>query len=120
MGEITLGGVAGLIAAIAFVLLVGAIAWPLIRAARTIDQATQSLKEVTEHVLPIVDEAAKSVSLANTSLERVDTITNAAAETTQNVSAMTSLISATVGAPLIKVAAFSMAVRGLFTKKPRS
>lgn len=119
MGQITLGGVAALIAAIAFVLLVGAIAWPLIRLGRTIDQATQSLKDVTEHALPIVDEAAQSVTLANTSLAKVDTITTAAAETTQNVSALTSLVAATVGAPLIKVAAFSMAVRGLFTKKPK-
>lgn len=112
-----LGDVAGLIAAIAFVLLVGAIAVPLIKLGRVMDQARESLQQVTEHSVPIIDEAAVTITTANSQLEKVDTVTTAAAETSQNVSALTSLISATVGGPLIKVAAFSMAVRGLFDSK---
>lgn len=111
-----LGDVAGLIAAIAFVLLVGALAVPLIKLGRVLDETRESLRQVTEHTLPVIDEAAVTITTTNGQLAKVDTVTTAAAETSQNVSALTSLVSATVGAPLIKVAAFSLAVRGLFKR----
>lgn len=113
----SVGDIAGLIAAIAFVLLVGALAVPLIKLGRVLDQATQTLKDVTDHSMPIIDEAAETVVSARGQLDKVDVMTTAAAETTQNVSALTSLVAATVGAPLIKLASFSLAVRGLFGKK---
>ncbi len=108
-----IGDIAGMIAAIAFLLLVAVLAVPLVKLGRVLDSARESLKDVTEHTLPVIDEAATTVSTANVSLARVDTVTTAAAETSQNISALTSLVAATVGAPLIKVAAFSAAVRGL-------
>lgn len=113
----SVGDVAGLIAAIAFVLLVGVLAIPLFKVGRVLDQAAATLKEITDHTLPIIDEAAQTVVSARGQLDKVDVMTTAAAETTQNVSAMTSLIAATVGAPLIKIASFSLAVRGLFGRK---
>ncbi len=106
-----LGDIAGLIAAIAFVLLVGALAVPLVKLGRVLDETTTSVRELTEHTVPILDEAATTVSSANTQLERVDTVTTAAASVSQNVSALSSLFSATVGGPMIKVAAFSYGVR---------
>lgn len=106
-----LGDIAGLIAAIAFVLLVGALALPLVKLGRVLDEARTSVKELTDHTVPILDEAATTVSSANTQLERVDAITTSAAQATQNVSALTSLFAATVGGPMIKVAAFSYGVR---------
>jgi uncharacterized protein YoxC len=106
-----LGDIAGLIAAIAFVLLVGALALPLVKLGRVLDETRTSVRELTEHTVPILDEAATTVSSANTQLERVDTVTTAAASVSQNVSALSSLFSATVGGPMIKVAAFSYGVR---------
>lgn len=106
-----LGDIAGLIAAIAFVLLVGALALPLVKLGRVLDETRTSVRELTEHTVPILDEAATTVSSANTQLERVDTVTTAAANVSQNVSALSSLFSATVGGPMIKVAAFSYGVR---------
>ncbi|WP_169165387.1 DUF948 domain-containing protein [Cellulomonas taurus] len=106
-----LGDIAGLIAAIAFVLLVGALALPLVKLGRVLDEARTSVRELTEHTVPILDEAATTVSSANTQLERVDTVTTAAASVSQNVSALSSLFSATVGGPMIKIAAFSYGVR---------
>ncbi|MBU5424402.1 DUF948 domain-containing protein [Cellulomonas hominis] len=106
-----LGDIAGLIAAIAFVLLVGALALPLVKLGRVLDEARTSVKELTDHTVPILDEAATTVSSANTQLERVDAITTSATQVTQNVSALTSLFAATVGGPMIKVAAFSYGVR---------
>jgi uncharacterized protein YoxC len=106
-----LGDIAGLIAAIAFVLLVGALAVPLVKLGRVLDETRTSVREITEHTVPILDEAATTVSSTNTQLERVDAITRSAAQITQNASALASLFAATVGGPMIKVAAFSYGVR---------
>lgn len=107
----SLGDVAGLIAAIAFVALVGFLALPLIKLGKVFDAATASVREITEHTLPVIDETATTVATTNTQLVKVDQITTSAAEVSQNVSALTALVAATVGGPLIKVAAFSYGVR---------
>jgi len=112
----SVGDVAGLIAAIAFVLLVGLLAIPLVKLGRVLDEATRSIREVTEHSVPILDEAATTVASTNTQLVKVDTITTSAAQVSENVSALAGLYAATLGRPLIKVAAFSYGVRQAFTK----
>jgi uncharacterized protein YoxC len=112
----SVGDVAGLIAAIAFVLLVGLLAIPLIKLGRVLDEATRSIREVTEHSVPILDEAASTVASTNTQLVKVDTITTSAAQVSENVSALAGLYAATLGRPLVKVAAFSYGVRQAFAK----
>jgi uncharacterized protein YoxC len=109
-----LGDVAGLIAAIAFVLLVGFLAVPLWKLGKLLDEARSSVRDVTEHSVPILDEAASTVASANTQLVKVDTITTSAASVSENVSALTGLYAATLGRPLVKVAAFSYGVRQAF------
>ena len=111
----TVGDVAGLIAAIAFVLLVGLLAIPLVKLGRVLDEATRSLREMTEHSVPILDEAAGSVASANVQLGKVDVITTSAAQVSENVSALAGLYAATLGRPLVKVAAFSYATRQAFS-----
>ena len=109
-----LGDVAGLIAAIAFVLLVGFLAVPLWKLGKLLDEARSSVRDVTDHSVPILDEAASTVASANTQLVKVDTITTSAASVSENVSALTGLYAATLGKPLVKVAAFSDGVRQAF------
>jgi len=111
-----LGDVAGLIAAIAFVLLVGFLAVPLWKLGKLLDEARSSVRDVTEHSVPILDEAANTVASANTQLVKVDTITTSAASVSENVSALTGLYAATLGGPLVKVAAFSYGVRQAFAR----
>ncbi len=108
---VSIGDVAGLIAAIAFVALVGFLARPLLRLADVLDEAGASVREITEHALPVLDETARVVASSATQVEKVDSVTTAAAQVGENVSALTSLVTATVGAPLLKVAAFSYGVR---------
>ena len=110
----SVGDIAGLIAAIAFVLLVGVLAVPLVKLGRVLDEARLSVKELTDHSVPILDETAATVASTNVQLTRVDTITTAAVSVSENVSALTSLFAATVGGPMVKVAAFSYAVRRAF------
>ncbi|GEN78839.1 DUF948 domain-containing protein [Actinotalea fermentans] len=107
----SVGDVAGLIAAVAFGALVGFLALPLVKLGKVFDAATQSVKDVTEHTLPVIDETAATIAGTNAQLAKVDTVTTAAAEITQNASALTALVAATVGRPLIRLAAFSYGVR---------
>ena len=105
------GDIAGLIAAVAFVALVGVLAVPLVKLGRTFDEASRALREMTDHSVPVIDEAAKAVASGNVQLDKIDKVTTAAADVSQNVSALTALFSATVGGPMIKVAAFTHGVR---------
>ena len=105
------GDVVGLIAALAFVALVGFMAVPLVKLGRVLDAATKSVKEITEHTLPVIDETAATIAGTNAQLAKIDAVTTAAAEISQNASALTALVASTVGRPLIKLAAFSYGVR---------
>ena len=55
----------------------------------------------------------------NSNLERVDDITGNAANVSSNVAALTSVVAATLGSPLIKVAAFSYGVRSAAQEEAR-
>lgn len=109
--------VAGLIAAIVFAVLVGLCAIPLIKLGRVFDETTAAIKDLTEHTIPVIDETLTTVAATNTQLEKVDVITTSVAEVSENVSALTALFAATVGSPIIKVAAFTYGVRSAMSGK---
>ncbi|MGF1664538.1 MAG: DUF948 domain-containing protein [Kineosporiaceae bacterium] len=103
--------VAGLIAAIALVLLVGALAVPLIKLGSLIDEARMTVRGLSETSTPLIREVTTTVAATNAQLGRVDVITSNVASTTSNVSALTTLFAATLGSPIIRVAAFTYGVR---------
>lgn len=111
-----IAAIAGLIAAIAFVALVMACAVPLVKLGRLLDESRDSVRKLTDHSTPILDETATTVAGANAQLAKIDTITSSAAQVSQNASALSSLVAATIGGPLIKIAAFSHGVRVAFAK----
>ena len=108
---------AGLVAAIAFALLVVLLAVPLLKLGRTLDEATLTVRQAREHTTPILSQASTTVAHVNSNLERVDDITGNAANVSSNVAALTSVVAATLGSPLIKIAAFSYGVRTAARKK---
>ncbi len=114
------GDVAGLIAAVAFVLLVGVLAVPLLKLGQVLEEARVMVRGVSERTTPLLEEVTLTVSTTNTQLARVDTITSNVAEVTGNVSAMTSLFAATLGNPVIKVAAFTYGVRKALAQRDRA
>jgi uncharacterized protein YoxC len=107
----SVGDIAGLVAAIAFVLLVGVLAVPLVKLGRVLDETRASVKEITDHTVPVLDETAATIASTNAQLGKVDSITTSAAQVGENVSALTSLFAATVGEPMLKLAALSYGVR---------
>ena len=107
----SVGGIAGLIAAVAFVLLVGALAIPLIKLGQVLDETRRAVKGLSDEAVPLLTEVTSTVSSTNHQLVKVDTITDNVAQVSTNVSALTALFAATLGSPVVKVAAFSYGVR---------
>lgn len=114
------GDVAGLVAAFAFVALVGLLAVPILKLGRLIDDARGTVQGVTDESLPLLREVTTTVSTTNGELERVSAITTNVQQMTTNASALTALFAATLGSPMIKVAAFTYGVRQAFTGRQSS
>jgi uncharacterized protein YoxC len=114
---VSAGEIAGLIAAIAVAVLVLLLAIPLLKLGRTLDEATLTIRQAREQTAPILTQATTTVTHVNSNLERVDEITGNAANVSSNVAALTSVAAATLGSPLIKMAAFSYGVRSAVRKK---
>lgn len=102
--------IAALIAAGAFVLLVLLLAIPLIKLGRTLDEATIAIRKAHQNTDPLLIGANDTITHVNTQLERVDGITANAQAVTGNVSALSSVFTATLGGPLVKTAALSYGV----------
>jgi uncharacterized protein YoxC len=121
------GAVAGLIAAGAFLVLALFASWALLKLAKIFDevadrvrQTDRAIDEGTDRVRQAgttVDEVNQALSKVNVELTRVDAITANVQSITGNVSALTSLFAATLGGPVVKVAAFSYGVRRAAGKK---
>ena len=114
------GEIAALIAAVAFVLLVGLLAVPILKLGRTLDEATLAIRKAHEGAQPILTNANETVSQVNSQLARVEGITANAQSMSSNAAALTSLVATTLGSPVVKVAAFSYGVRQAAAKRRRS
>lgn len=115
--SVSAGQLAGLIAAGAFVLLVFLLAVPLLKLGRTMDEATLTLRQTREAATPLLVSAQSTMTAVNSQLEQVDAITKDVSSMTTNAAALTSVASATLGGPLIKLAAFSYGVRRTVTQR---
>jgi Bacterial protein of unknown function (DUF948) len=114
----SVGQIAGLIAAVAFVLLVGVIAIPLVKLGRLF--ASLEREVVRGQVVPLLGETTQAVSHVNEELVRADAITANVQSMTTNVSALTGLFAATLGGPVVKVAAFTYGVRRAAGRRDRA
>lgn len=102
---------AAVVAAGAFVLLVVLLAVPLLKLGRTLDETTLAIRKAHDGAGPLLDGAAVTVRQVNSNLERVEDITTNAQAMSSNAAALASLFAATLGGPVVKVAAFSYGVR---------
>ncbi len=114
----SLGDIAGLIAAVAFVLLVGFLAIPLIKLGKVLDETRLTIKNLSDETVPLIGEVTTTVGHTNHQLQKVDTITTKVGvisdngvQVATNISALTALFAATLGSPVIRVAAFTYGVR---------
>jgi uncharacterized protein YoxC len=105
------GEVAGLIVAVFWAVLVCFMAFVLLKLGRVVGDTSKLVTGVTDQTVPLLSEVTTSVVHVNTELERVDVITANVQSISTNVSALTGVFAATLGSPVIKVAAFSYGVR---------
>ena len=105
------GAIAALIAAGAFVLLVLLLAVPLLKLGRTLDEATLAIRKTHEGAAPLLADAHGTLGQVNEQLVHVEGIARNVNSMTTNVAALTSVVSSTLGSPLIKAAAFTYGVR---------
>ncbi|WP_291527475.1 DUF948 domain-containing protein [Bifidobacterium sp. UBA744] len=117
------GQIAGLIAAIAFVVLAGFMIYPLIRLGKLFDQIAETVKQTGDHALPALDESVTTVRQVNKSLDDVNRISAAASTTANNVGALTDLYGSFLGKPVIKaqsaIYAAKTTVQAFFNKRAR-
>jgi uncharacterized protein YoxC len=114
---LTGGQVAALIAAVAFALLMLALTFVVLKLSKTVQETQRLVSGITDKTVPLLGEVTTSVTHVNKELVRVDAITANVQSVTGNVSALTSLFAATLGSPVIKVAAFSYGVRQVAAKR---
>ena len=74
-----------------------------------------SIRSISDGATPLMDEVTATVTTTNQQLKKVDGIASNVSDASANISALSSLVAATVGSPLIKVAAFSYGVRSAFS-----
>jgi uncharacterized protein YoxC len=109
--------VAGLIVAVFWAVLVCFIGYVLVKLGKVVGEAGKLVSGVTDETVPLLGEVKMSVVHVNAELERVDAITANVQTASQNVSALTSVFAATLGSPVIKIAAFSYGVRRALSEK---
>ena len=119
------GEVAGLIAAVAFLLLVGVLTVPILKLGKTVDAATRAINELNDRTGPLLGNVNETVTGVNTALgqvqvsldgvnvqlAKVDTMISHAQNVTASVANLATIVSAAAANPLIKVASFGYGLR---------
>jgi uncharacterized protein YoxC len=119
------GEIAGLIAAVAFLLLVGVLSVPILKLGKTVDAATRAINELNDRTGPLLGNVNETVTGVNTALgqvqvsldgvnvqlAKVDTMTSHAQNVTASVANLATIVSAAAANPLIKVASFGYGLR---------
>src|SRR5688500_9225936 len=114
------GDIAALIAAGGCALPVVMLAVPILKLGKVLDEVRTSIRSLSDGATPLMDEVTATVSTTNQQLKKVDGISSNVSDASANLSALSSLVAATVGSPLIKVAAFSYGVRTALANRKKS
>jgi predicted PurR-regulated permease PerM len=116
---VSFGGVVALIFAILFAVLVAFLVLVLVKLGQVLTETAKLVAGITDRTVPLLSEATTSIVHVNTNLERVDVITSNVETVTTNASALSSVFAATLGGPLVRVAAFSYGVRRALAERER-
>ena len=117
----SVGEIAGLIAAIAACVFVALAAVPLLKLGRVLDEARIAVRDLGHNSVPVLQELKGTVSLTTEELGKLAVVTDDvrrvsghATVVSENAAQMSTLFAATLGGPLVKTAAFSYGVRKAF------
>jgi uncharacterized protein YoxC len=114
----SIGEIAGLIAAIAFAVLVILFAVPLLKLGRVLEEVRLAVRDIGHESVPVLTEVQGTVRATNDELAKLSVVTEDLARVSQhatvvseNAANMATLFSATLGGPMVKTAAFTYGVR---------
>lgn len=131
----TVGEIAGLIAALAFVVLVAMTIVPLFKLGRVLDEMSTAVRDLGTGTTPILEELKATVEVTNTEIARLGSVTaevekvtsdvarvtDRASTVVENTATLSNVVTAAVGRPLVAVASTAYAVRkAIMTKVVRS
>jgi uncharacterized protein YoxC len=111
LAPVSIGDVAGVIAALAFAYLVLRLGSVMGKAGKVLDETRIGVRGISEQTVPLLSQVTDTVTSTNEQIVRLDTITANVSSMSTNVNALTSLFAATLGSPVVKVAAFTYGVR---------
>lgn len=111
VAPVSIGDVAGVVAALSFAFLVLRLGSLIGKAGKVLDEARIGVRGVSEQTVPLLSQVTDTVASTNDQIVRLDTITANVSAMTTNANALTSLFAATLGSPVVKVAAFTYGVR---------
>ena len=111
LAPVSIGDLAGVIAALAFAFLVMRLGSVIGKAGKVLDETRIGVRGVSEQTIPLLSQVTDTVASTNEQIVRLDTITANVSSMSTNVNALTSLFAATLGSPVVKVAAFTYGVR---------
>lgn len=123
----SVGEVAGLIAAVAAVALVVFCAVPLLKLGRVLEEVRLAVRDLGHNSVPILVELKGTVSATNDELAKLSVVTEDVAKVSshatvvsENAAQLSTLFSSTLGGPLIKTAAFTYGVRKAVASKKKA
>lgn len=115
----TVGQVAGLIAAIAFGLMGLFTAWLLYQLVRTMGIANQFLDDVRVETIPLIKRFQVTMDHVNTELERVDGILTAVEGISQKANSATKVVQEVVTSPIVKAIGIGAGAGKAFSKRKK-
>lgn len=112
------GEIAGLIAALAFVVLVALFAVPLLKLGRVLEELRLVVRDLGHGTVPILQELQGTVIATNDEIGKLALVTEDVAKVSanastvsKNVANISTIVSSTVTSPLIKTAAMTYGVK---------
>ena len=95
------GGIATIIASCSLLVIAVAVGYAVIRLGRLIDEASASLKQITDETGPLIKESTRTVELVNGPLESINRITKNVENVSEKVAGATDTFMAK-GGPAVK------------------
>ncbi len=111
VATVSIGDIAGVIAALAFAYLVLRLGGLIGKAGKVLDETSIGVHGLSAQTVPLLSQVTDTVASTNEQIVRLDTISANLSSMSTNLNALTSLFAATVGSPVVKVAAFTYGVR---------
>ena len=106
----SIGGVAGIIAAVAWALMVIVLIYVFVSVTRVLESTKLLIDGIRQETVPLLSEVTGTVTGVNKELDRVDGMVESAGNIVKSAERISAVVEAAVSSPLIKVAAYGAGI----------